>query len=245
MAGDWLKLEHTTLDKPEIFQIAEALDLDPEIVLTKILRVWIWFDQHSLNGTAPVTVRHLLDRKTGVKGIIDAMVKVGWAFIENDELRLPGFNRHTGVTGKKRAYDARRQASHRAESQKSHKIVTKLSRHNIPRALRREIYTRDEERCVYCGFEKGTSPPAGPYVGAKIGLDHVIPFTRGGEDSLENLVTCCSVCNQIKGDRTPEESGFVVTYVTKMSQKIVTNVAKSALPREEKRRTYTKQGGGY
>ena len=46
--------------------------------------------------------------------------------------------------------------------------------------------------CVYCG-------------GDGIGLDHVIPLSRGGANDRSNLVRCCPSCNHRKGARTPEE----------------------------------------
>jgi 5-methylcytosine-specific restriction endonuclease McrA len=39
-------------------------------------------------------------------------------------------------------------------------------------------------------------------------VDHVIPRSRGGEDTWENLVCACIKCNNKKGDRTPEEAGM-------------------------------------
>ncbi len=43
---------------------------------------------------------------------------------------------------------------------------------------------------------------------AELTLDHVVPRSRGGRSSWENLVACCYRCNNSKGDRTPEEAGF-------------------------------------
>jgi 5-methylcytosine-specific restriction endonuclease McrA len=37
-------------------------------------------------------------------------------------------------------------------------------------------------------------------------IDHVIPKSKGGDDSWDNLVAACLPCNNKKGDRTPEES---------------------------------------
>jgi 5-methylcytosine-specific restriction endonuclease McrA len=41
-------------------------------------------------------------------------------------------------------------------------------------------------------------------------LDHVVPHVRTKDDSEENLVTACRVCNSKKQDRTPEEAGMVL-----------------------------------
>ncbi|MHB9131855.1 MAG: HNH endonuclease [Armatimonadota bacterium] len=65
----------------------------------------------------------------------------------------------------------------------------------ILRPTRKSIFTRDGHRCVYCGT---TSLP--------LTIDHVIPHSRGGSDEWNNLVCCCTKCNNFKGSRTPEEA---------------------------------------
>jgi len=67
--------------------------------------------------------------------------------------------------------------------------------HPRPRLTRREIFTRDRERCQYCGRQ-----------GGDLTLDHVIPKHQGGEHVWENLVTACRSCNHRKGGRTPVEA---------------------------------------
>jgi 5-methylcytosine-specific restriction endonuclease McrA len=62
------------------------------------------------------------------------------------------------------------------------------------------VYKRDDYKCVYCGSKN------------QLTLDHVIPKSRGGANSWNNLVTCCMECNVIKGDRTPEESGMKLSH---------------------------------
>lgn len=70
-------------------------------------------------------------------------------------------------------------------------------RQPITAALRRSIYERDSYRCRYCGG----------FTGGLV-LDHVQPWSRGGEDTAENLVTACHACNSTKKDRTPDEAGM-------------------------------------
>jgi 5-methylcytosine-specific restriction endonuclease McrA len=62
---------------------------------------------------------------------------------------------------------------------------------------RNRILARDRYCCQYCGT-KGTS--------FDLTLDHILPLSRGGTTSPENLVVACFACNQRKGDRTPEEA---------------------------------------
>ncbi|VXD25914.1 HNH endonuclease [Planktothrix serta PCC 8927] len=62
---------------------------------------------------------------------------------------------------------------------------------------RRNILHRDSHSCQYCG-----------YTGDDLTLDHVIPRSRGGGDTWENLVSACVQCNVRKGSRTPKEAGM-------------------------------------
>ncbi|EPO1283207.1 hypothetical protein ACT6KQ_004267, partial [Shigella flexneri] len=45
MASNWIKLEVITPDKPEIFRLAEILNIDPDAALGKVIRFWAWADQ--------------------------------------------------------------------------------------------------------------------------------------------------------------------------------------------------------
>ena len=60
---------------------------------------------------------------------------------------------------------------------------------NIPDSLRQAVYDRDGFSCVYCGSED------------HLQCDHDVPVSKGGETTLENLVTACRVCNSRKRDR--------------------------------------------
>ncbi len=67
-----------------------------------------------------------------------------------------------------------------------------------PRSLsRKNILLRDRFTCQYCGLRA----PAG-----ELTMDHVIPRSRGGASTWENLVASCICCNNKKGNRTPEEA---------------------------------------
>jgi 5-methylcytosine-specific restriction endonuclease McrA len=82
-------------------------------------------------------------------------------------------------------------------------VIRLLEYRRIPhqsRALsRKNILIRDRYTCQYC---LRTMPSA------EMTLDHVIPRSRTGDSSWENLVACCHSCNNKKGNRTPEEAGM-------------------------------------
>lgn len=62
---------------------------------------------------------------------------------------------------------------------------------------RLRIYMRDKFRCQYCGEKKKAG---------ELTLDHILPRSRGGDNSAVNIVTACVACNNRKGDRTPSEA---------------------------------------
>src|SRR5688572_5633321 len=69
-------------------------------------------------------------------------------------------------------------------------------RHSVP-VTRRAVFGRDGYTCQYCG-------------GQAESIDHVLPRSRGGEHTWENVVACCRTCNMRKGDRLPQEAGLVL-----------------------------------
>lgn len=62
-------------------------------------------------------------------------------------------------------------------------------------SIRVKILKRDEYMCAYCGRKADT-------------VDHVIPKSKGGDESDENLAACCKRCNMKKQNRTPKEAGM-------------------------------------
>jgi 5-methylcytosine-specific restriction endonuclease McrA len=82
-------------------------------------------------------------------------------------------------------------------------VIRLLAYRHIPqqtRALsRKNILLRDRNTCQFCAKQ---------YPSSELTLDHVLPRSRGGASTWENLVACCYTCNNRKGDRTPEEAGL-------------------------------------
>lgn len=59
---------------------------------------------------------------------------------------------------------------------------------------RQNVFKRDSHQCQYCGSKKALT------------LDHVLPKSRGGKSTWDNLATACQRCNSYKGDKTPSEA---------------------------------------
>ncbi len=74
----------------------------------------------------------------------------------------------------------------------------------LPRRLplplsRRTVLARDLYTCQYCGEQPGRT---------ELTVDHILPRSRGGLTTWDNVVAACGPCNRRKGNRTPEEAGM-------------------------------------
>jgi len=88
------------------------------------------------------------------------------------------------------------------------------------------LFLRDGHTCQYCG--RGASALKR---GERLTRDHVLPRSRGGADTWENVVAACSSCNHRKADRLPSEAGL-----TLLSQPKRPRVAQTMMMREDKQR---------
>jgi 5-methylcytosine-specific restriction endonuclease McrA len=64
---------------------------------------------------------------------------------------------------------------------------------------RANVLWRDKHKCQYCNVHHDDR---------QLTLDHVIPKSRGGQNSWTNIVTACKDCNQKKGNKTPAEANM-------------------------------------
>lgn len=81
---------------------------------------------------------------------------------------------------------------------------------HVPRRFRRQVtntflFARDNYSCMYCGRHR--SELRGRQF---LTRDHIVPTSRGGENSWDNVVTSCSPCNNRKGNRLPAEAGLTL-----------------------------------
>lgn len=68
----------------------------------------------------------------------------------------------------------------------------------VPPVSRREVFRRDHHTCQYCGSTKHLT------------LDHIIPRSKGGTHTWDNVVTACERCNSRKSDRFLHEIGMTL-----------------------------------
>lgn len=66
-----------------------------------------------------------------------------------------------------------------------------------PAFTRFNVFLRDRFTCQYCGARKPTD---------QLTFDHLVPRSRGGRTTWQNVITACAGCNLAKGNRLPHES---------------------------------------
>lgn len=100
---------------------------------------------------------------------------------------------------------------------------------------RRNLFARDGHKCQYCG----RSLPS-----HQMSLDHVMPRSRGGETSWENIVCSCVDCNTRKGGRTPHEARMKLISAPKKPKQNPLLSAKLRQPKYAVWNAFLASGGG-
>ena len=219
MAGDWIKFELTTLDKPEVCQIADLADIDPDAVVGKLMRVWGWFDQQTENGNAPSVSKKLLDRLVGIIGFCEHMKSVAWMIEAEGVISLPHFDRHNGKTAKNRLLTAKRVANHKAGNGKSNAA-------NVSGALPREEKEKNKEPL-------SAREPVDPRMPSEMTLDWVPDETLLKTYALHHGLPMNSFSQQVIGDFTAhyESKGQVNTqkeWVQMLAKWVKGNMVRAA-----------------
>jgi 5-methylcytosine-specific restriction endonuclease McrA len=105
-------------------------------------------------------------------------------------------------------------------------VIRLLAYVRIPRdahrrkITRRAVFARDRWTCQYCGHERGN-----------LTVDHVVPRSKGGRSTWDNIVACCAPCNRRKGDRLPRQANMVPARKPKApSATIFIHVATPTIP---------------
>jgi uncharacterized phage protein (TIGR02220 family) len=156
MAGEWIKVEKATPDKPEVLRMARELCIDRDAVFGKLMLIWMWFDANSVDGVVDGAVDADVDALVRMTGFASVMRSVGWLFDKPDEdadptihstyipgLALPNFDRHNGETAKKRALRNDRQAKWRSKSVDVY-VDTNVDTTSSTKASTREEKRREE-----------------------------------------------------------------------------------------------------
>jgi hypothetical protein len=131
VAGDWIKIEHATARKPEVFRIADELGIHPDQALGVIVRFWCWVDQQ-MSEKCPKIYGHLsmVDSIVGHVGFGQAIVDAGWLTIDGKCLSIPNYDEHLSESSKKRAEEAKKKRIARRKAIVGPKTEGQMSEEN-------------------------------------------------------------------------------------------------------------------
>jgi hypothetical protein len=113
---DWIKVEKSPPDKPELLHIADRCRCSQAEAFLAWFRLWVWLDNNSADGTVDLLTKTKVDALAGLNGLGDAMEEVGWiVFTEGNPpcATIANWGRHNGQSAKARALAARRVADMR------------------------------------------------------------------------------------------------------------------------------------
>lgn len=104
-------------------------------------------------------------------------------------------------------------------------VIRLVSYVRVPRDTRRRkitrraVFARDNWTCQYCGARSNLT------------VDHVIPRSKGGTSTWENIVASCAPCNRRKGDALPRQVGMELRRVPRTpSAQVFIHVAAPTIP---------------
>ncbi len=116
MAGEWIKMRTNLWDDPRVSSLCDLTDQPEAMVVGGLYWLWAMADEHSEDGFLPGMTLRAVDRKTGVTGLGDALVQIGWVSASADGVQVINFDEHNGASAKRRCMEAKRKATGRKES---------------------------------------------------------------------------------------------------------------------------------
>tara|TARA_S200002703_G_scaffold98191_1_gene84879 strand:+ start:2577 stop:3227 length:651 start_codon:yes stop_codon:yes gene_type:complete len=167
MAGDWIKVECVTPNKPEVSKVSRLLKITKDDAFGKMMRFWMWIDSNSVDGHVDGVVSHDIDDLVACVGFSTALVEVNWLKIndEKERITIPNFDRHNGKTAKNRALKNKRQSKWRSQSVDSEESTNASTREEKRREDIKEskkkkfIKPTYEEVKAYCDERKNEINP--------------------------------------------------------------------------------------
>jgi len=145
MAGDWIKMRSNLWDDPRVARLVDLTDSSEAAVIGGLYWLWSTADQHTADGFMPGLSCRQIDRKTGVQGLGQALVDIGWIEADADGVSIVNFEDHNGASAKKRAQTAKRVANHRSGNAPETPLNESSNAPSVTGALAREREEKEEE----------------------------------------------------------------------------------------------------
>lgn len=93
----------------------------------------------------------------------------------------------------KREREREKKREKRRQEYQDRRMANDAEHAKVTRAMRYDVLRRDGFKCVRCG--------RGREDGVKLHVDHIVPVSRGGKSTMDNLQTLCEDCNFGKGNK--------------------------------------------
>ena len=176
--------------------------ISDEALFEEIARMWMLLGRQPTStdiikkNISKYSIDTYKRRFGGWRNTLEAFVEYANTEIDSESERSYDFTETTKPELPEPIYDVVQELSEGpCKAQKREKVTSrhKTSR-NIDLRLRWKVINRDHFRCVVCG----ASPAKDPTI--ELQIDHIIPWSKGGETVIENLQTLCSKCNLGKSD---------------------------------------------
>lgn len=116
MAGEWIKMRLDLASDPGVNRIRRATGIDTDAIVGKLHRLWSWADVHTTDGIATGVDAEWVDGFAGVTGFAEGMIAAGWLECDTDSVRFANFDRHNGLSAKRRCAQKTRVERSRAQS---------------------------------------------------------------------------------------------------------------------------------
>lgn len=116
MAGEWIKMRTNLWDDPRVSSLCDLTGQPEAMVVGGLYWLWAMADEHTEDGYLPGLTLRAISRKTGVVGLGEAMVQIGWIEVSGDGVRVVNFAEHNGASAKRRSMEAKRKSSVRKVS---------------------------------------------------------------------------------------------------------------------------------
>jgi len=143
VAGEWIKMRTNLWDDPRVSQLCDLTDQHEAAVIGGLYWLWATADEHSSDGLLHGMTLRAIDRKTGITGLGNALVTVGWLSDNGDSVTVSRFDEHNGASAKQRAQTAKRVANYKGNAKVTHAALPK-SDATVTGALPREDKRREE-----------------------------------------------------------------------------------------------------
>ena len=113
MAGEWIKMRTNLWDDPRVSKLCDITNQTEAAIVGGLYWLWATADEHTECGTLHGMTTRAIDRKTGIAGLGQGLVDIGWLADHPEGVRIVGFDEHNGTSAKKRCQTAKRVEKHK------------------------------------------------------------------------------------------------------------------------------------